>query len=104
MSVLGTVAGSGAATATIGGTPMAASSGVAMAEPPLPNIPPRKPTPAPTAMIANHCTGPVDAPLLPYVQDLSSRCSIGCVDGSAAAALRPGRRRRGHVHRRRDGV
>ncbi len=42
-SVPGTVAGSGAATAMKPGIPMRLSMGVAMALPPFPNKPPRKP-------------------------------------------------------------
>ena len=37
------VAGSGAATAIIAGTPIACNNGVAIAEPPLPNNPLKKP-------------------------------------------------------------
>jgi len=51
------VAGSGDASATYGGMPTAASSGVAMAEPPLPNSPPRKPTTAPIASTARRVVG-----------------------------------------------
>ena len=40
-SVPGTVAGSGEAIAMIGGTPISARNGVAIAEPPFPNRPPR---------------------------------------------------------------
>jgi len=46
-STIATFVQGAAVGAMIGGIPIAASSGVAIAEPPLPNIPPRKPTPAP---------------------------------------------------------
>jgi hypothetical protein len=45
------VAGSGEGTAANAGTPAACSSGVAMADPPLPNIPPRNPTAAPMIVV-----------------------------------------------------
>ena len=92
-SVLGTVAGSGEATAMIGGTPMAASSGVASAEPPLPNMPPRNPTTVPISTISSQGTSPGDHDAEGAVQDRSSLESIEWVYGAAAAALRPRRRR-----------
>ncbi len=54
------VAGSGEATAIRGGTPIAASSGVAIADPPLPKRPPRYPTPAPISAMSTHCTSQWD--------------------------------------------
>ena len=47
IQVDGIVAGSGDAIATIAGIPSTWRSGVAIADPPLPNAPERKPTPAP---------------------------------------------------------
>ena len=46
----GIVAGSGDAIATSAGTPSRCSSGVAIAEPPLPNAPDKKPTPTPISI------------------------------------------------------
>ena len=75
-----------------------------MAEPPLPNIPPRKPTTAPMAMIAEPVHGSSEPAVRSFVQDLITLSSIGCTYGSPPAALRPRGRRRGHVHRRRGGL
>src|SRR5207245_6877923 len=48
-SIPGIVAGNGEATATIGAIPAAPKSGEAIADPPFPNRPPRKPTAPPTS-------------------------------------------------------
>src|SRR5205823_1326903 len=56
LSVDGIVAGRGEATAAIGGIPTTLSSGVAIAEPPLPNRPPSSPTAAPITATARTCS------------------------------------------------
>ncbi len=56
----GMAAGRGDATATMAGTPASASSGVAIDEPPLPNMPPKNPTAAPMPMIRIHVTTPLN--------------------------------------------
>src|SRR6476660_9577935 len=92
------VAGSGAATARIGGTPTAASSGVAIAEPPLPNRPPMNPTAAPMSMIAGQFTTSSGPPVVPSVQTMLSMTSIGFPYGDPPIRVRRRRRRARRLH------
>lgn len=57
----GRIAGSGEATASTGGTPISASTGVANADPPAPKSPKVTPTPAPASTNIHHCTAPSSA-------------------------------------------
>jgi len=70
------IAGSGEATAMIAGTPIAWSSGVAMAEPPLPSRPPRNPMPTPrtaaTAMVTAAPSGRASPQLSAFTRRSSS--------------------------------
>ena len=57
----GSIAGSGDATASTGGTPINASSGVAKADPPAPNAPKTTPTPRPATSTRTSVTFPGSA-------------------------------------------
>ena len=100
-TVAGIVAGSGEATATIDGTPARNSSGVAIAEPPLPSKPDRNPTPRPIAATTSNDTSTMMGPVNASSLCISSGSAIVTVYGSSAARVRRRRRRPRRVHQRR---
>src|SRR5262249_46128287 len=107
-SVDGMVAGSGDATATIAGTPIAWSRGLETAAPPLPNAPDRKPTPAPISSVPTRMcssTTPLNRSVRPWIKPLGTTDIIGFAYEYASGRLRhgaPPRRVRAGGHRPRQ--